>query len=150
MNPAKTLFSSAPINRDLGLLVLRIGIGVSMLVFHGWGKITGGPERWEGIGGAMSNFGISFAPVFWGFLAASAESVCSALLVLGFLFRPAAFLLACTMVVAAAAHLNMPPDNPRAGWSGASHALELLAVYVALLFTGPGKLALVPAKGGRR
>ena len=35
---------------DVGLLVLRLGIGTSMLVFHGYGKLSGGPEKWEKIG----------------------------------------------------------------------------------------------------
>ncbi len=131
-------------NRDLGLLVIRLGIGLSMLIFHGWGKITGGPEKWAGVGGSMANLGLDFAPTFWGFLAASAESVGSALLVMGLLFRPATLMLAFTMVIAVTVHLNMPPESPRAGWSGASHALELFAVYVGLLLTGPGKYRLGP------
>jgi putative oxidoreductase len=63
--------------------------------------------------------------------------------VLGILFRPATMLLAFTMLVAALSHLNRPPDDPNAGWSGASHALELLSVYLCLMFTGPGKFALI-------
>jgi len=135
------LLSTRPLQIDLGLLVLRLGVGVSMLVFHGWGKIAGGPEKWTGLGGSMANLGLDFAPVVWGFLAAFAECVGSALLAIGFLFRPAAAMLALTMVVAVMHHLSMPAGQPGAGWSGASHALELLAVYVALLLTGPGRIA---------
>ena len=124
---------------DLALLVIRLGIGLSMLLFHGWGKITGGPELWERLGGSMENLGITFAPVVWGFLAAFSEAVCSVLLVLGILFRPAAFLLAGTMLVAATNHLSRPAGEPGAGWGAASHALELLAIYIALFLTGPGK-----------
>jgi putative oxidoreductase len=127
---------------DVALLVIRLGIGLSMLVFHGWGKITGGPELWGKLGGSMENLGITFTPVVWGFLAAFAEAVCSALLVLGVLFRPAAFLLAGTMVVAAVNHLSRPAGDPGAGWSAASHALELLAIYIALFLAGPGKYRL--------
>ncbi len=47
-------------NYDLGLLILRIGFGINMALFHGWAKISGGPERWEGIGGSMANLGITF------------------------------------------------------------------------------------------
>ncbi len=126
--------------RDIGLFVLRLVIGLSMLVFHGWGKLQGGPERWEGLGGQMANLGIRFAPVFWGFMAMFAEVVCSALLVLGVLFRPSAAMLAFTMLVAVIRHLSLPEDASGAGWKGASHALELLGVYVALLLTGPGRI----------
>lgn len=129
-------------NLDLGLLVLRVFIGASMLIFHGWGKLTGGPERWEGLGGAMASFGITFAPVFWGFMAAFAESVCSLLVILGFRIRFAAGLLAFTMLVAVIKHLGIPEGEPGAGWSGASHALEFMGVYLALLITGAGKYAV--------
>lgn len=138
----RSLLSSGPLNLDLGLLIVRIGVGLSMLLFHGWGKLTGGPETWTRVGGSMANLGLDFAPQFWGFMAASAETFGSALLVAGVLFRPAAGLLAITMIVAVARHLSIPAGEPGAGWDGASHALELLAVYVMLFLTGPGKLAL--------
>lgn len=136
---AKSFLSRAPIHADLGLLLLRVGVGLSMILFHGWGKLTGGPERWERIGANMGNLGIDFAPMFWGLMAAVSETFCSALLALGVLFRPAAALLAFTMIVASLRHLSLPAGEPNSGWSGASHALELLAVYVALLLIGPGK-----------
>ena len=127
---------------DLGLLILRLAIGASMAFLHGWGKISGGPARWERIGQAMGNLGIDFAPVFWGFMAGFAEFFCSLLLMVGLAFRPAAFMLAFTMFVAGLMHLNMPPENDNAGLLGASHALELMAVYVALFFIGPGRFSL--------
>ena len=135
----KSIFSATDKHRDLGLLILRLGIGLSMMIFHGLGKIKGGPELWTKLGGTMQNLGIDFFPVFWGFMAAFSEFFGSFLLILGVLFRPAAFLLGVTMIVAILRHLNLPPGADGAGWSGASHALELLTVYVALFLTGPGK-----------
>ena len=133
---------SSPRRNDLALLLIRLGVGLSMLLFHGWGKLVGGPERWTSLGGTMARWGLDFAPVVWGFAAAASESVGSLLLIVGIAFRPAAGMLAGTMLVAAAYHLSLPPDASGAGWSGASHALELLCVYVALLLTGPGSYAL--------
>lgn len=138
----KRFFSSDEISVNFGLLLARVGVGLSMVIFHGYAKITGGPELWAKIGGSMDNVNITFYPVVWGFLAAFAESVCSCLLIVGVLFRPAAFLLACTMFVASMRHLNLPADNPNAGWSGASHALELMSIYLCFLFTGPGRFSL--------
>jgi putative oxidoreductase len=139
------LFSSFS-NQDLGLLVIRAGIGLSMVAFHGYGKITGGPEGWERTGGAMARFGISFAPVFWGFMAAFSEFFCAILVILGLFFRPATILLACTMIVASARHLSLPADAAGAGWKGASHALEFLAVFLGLLAAGPGKYRIGGSK----
>jgi putative oxidoreductase len=136
-----------PIDKDLGLLVIRLGIGLSMFTFHGYGKLTGGPELWAGVGGGMQNLGITFLPALWGLLAALAESVGSILLMVGVLFRPAATLLAFTMIVAVLTHLNLPVDDPRAGWQGASHALELLAVYIGLLLAGPGRYGITLGTG---
>ena len=135
---------------DIALLVLRVGIGTSIILFHGWGKITGGPDRWQRVGGAMANLGIDFMPTLWGFLAAFSESVGSLLLAVGLLARPSAGLLAGTMAVAAISHLARPAGDPGAGFGGASHALELLCVYVALLLAGPGRFSLDRVFGRRR
>ena len=137
----RALLSRAPLNTDLGLLLVRLAVGFSMLVFHGWGKLTGGPEAWARVGGSMGNLGIGLWPEAWGLAAALAESLGSLLLILGLFTRPAAAVLAFTMVVAAVQHLNMPPEAANAGWKGASHALELLGVYLALLLVGPGAYA---------
>jgi putative oxidoreductase len=138
----RRLFSSDEISKDFGLLLVRLGAGLSVVIFHGYGKIMGGPELWTKVGGNMANVGVTWYPLFWGFLAAFSESVCSCLLVVGVLVRPAAFFLAFTMFVAVMTHLHMPPDSPSGGWQGASHALELLSVYLCLIFTGPGKFSL--------
>src|SRR5689334_1712788 len=105
-------------SRDLGLLILRVGIGL-MFMFHGWPKITGGSEMWTSIGGSMGNLGIDFAPTFWGFMAAFAEFFGGLLLVLGLFFRITNVLLVFTMIVAAIVHLK--GDD---GFGGASHAIE--------------------------
>ena len=46
--------------RDLGLLVLRAGIG-AMFVGHGLPKLLGGPQRWTTVGEAMAYLGLDFA-----------------------------------------------------------------------------------------
>ena len=118
---------------QVGLLILRIGIGISIF-FHGLPKIMGGPETWTAIGGTMSNLGINFAPTFWGFMAAFAETVGGILFALGLFFRPAALLLIGTMIVALVMHLSQGDDFMKYG-----HSLDLLIVFVAALLTGPGK-----------
>jgi putative oxidoreductase len=122
--------------KDLGLLILRAGIGLSMLLGHGWGKLTGGPERWEKVGMNMKHLGITFLPVVWGFAASLAESVGSILIILGVFCRQAAVLLAITMGVAAWKHLAEGD-----GLARASHPLELMVVFIALALIGPGTFA---------
>lgn len=120
---------------DVGLLIMRLGLG-AMMVFHGLPKLMGGPEKWAEVGGAMGALGITFFPVFWGLMAAVAETFGAILLAIGLAFRPAAILLACTMAVAAAMHLKQGD-----GLSVASHAIELGIVFLSLILIGPGKLS---------
>ncbi len=119
-------------HRDLGLLILRVGIGI-MFVLHGYPKISGGPAMWEKIGMATGAIGIHFAPVFFGLLAALSEFGGGICLILGFLFRPACFFLTITMAMAATMHI-LKGD----GVLVASHAIELGIVFLSLIFIGPG------------
>lgn len=127
---------------DLAIFLLRVGFGFSMLIFHGYGKLIGGPERWAKIGGTLQTFGIDFYPVFWGFMAAFAEFFCSAFIIVGIFFIPATFLLSVNMIVAVLFHLYLPEESPAAGWQGASNAIEYLFAYVVLMISGPGKYKL--------
>ncbi|MCB9034538.1 MAG: DoxX family protein [Chitinophagales bacterium] len=127
-------------DKDLGLLIIRLGIGIAFMI-HGYPKITGGTETWTQIGAAMGNIGINFAPTFWGFMAAFAEFAGGLLLILGFLFRPAAAMLVFTMIIAMIMHISKGD-----GFGGYSHALESGIVFLGLLVSGPGKYALKISK----
>ena len=124
---------------DLGILILRIGIGLNMMVMSGWGKVTGGEAMLRMVGGSLPSFGWSEMPLVWGCLAAFAEFFCSGFLILGVFFRFSLLMLGFTMSVAVSVHLGMPAGSEHAGWHGASSALTYLAVYLPLLITGPGK-----------
>ena len=122
--------------RDIGLLILRLGVG-AMFMVHGVPKIMGGSELWAKLGGAMGNFGIHFWPTLWGFLAAISEGGGGLLMITGLFFMPAMALMFITMTVAATHHL--------AGGGGlqvASHAIEAGSLFLSLIFIGPGKYTL--------
>jgi putative oxidoreductase len=122
--------------RDMGLLILRIGIGV-MFLYHGAPKMFGGPENWTGLGQAMSTFGIHFLPGFWGFMSAFAEFFGGILIILGLFFRPACILLTINLMVATSMHLNRGD-----GLAVASHAIEDGIVFLSLILIGLGKYSL--------
>lgn len=130
------MFSKLGRYSNFALLVMRVGIG-AMMVLHGYPKLLDGPERWAKLGGAMENFGITYAPEFWGFMAAFAESVGGLLLVIGYMTRPAALLLFITMVVAATKHI-MGGDP----FSKSYHSIELAFVFFGLFILGPGKYSI--------
>ncbi len=127
------LFASLKKHSDLGLLILRVGVG-AMFVVHGYPKLTGGTERWAKLGATMENLGIDFAPAFWGLMAALAETFGGVLLALGLWTRPACMALAFTMLVAMVHHLTRGD-----GVAGASHAIEALSVFLAITLIGPGR-----------
>ena len=60
--------------RDLGLLILRIGFGLSLFWYHGYPKLVGGPATWERID-AVANIGITFGHAAFGLAAALSEGV---------------------------------------------------------------------------
>ena len=122
--------------RDIGLLILRIGIG-GMFIMHGLPKLIGGPEKWEMLGGVMKFVGVDFAPMAWGFMAAFSECAGGLLLVLGFFTRPACFALLATMVVAMFMHIGKGDS-----FVTYSHALEAGILFISLILIGPGKYSI--------
>lgn len=123
--------------RDVGILILRAGIGI-MMVLHGWPKLAGGQEAWAKVGAATGYLGITFWPVLWGFLAAMSETVGGALLAVGFLTRFAALFLTGTMVVASVMmyHLSHGVFNE---WS---HPAEIGIVCFSFILIGAGKFSI--------
>ncbi|RPI12668.1 MAG: DoxX family protein [Ignavibacteriae bacterium] len=123
--------------KDLGVLLLRLGIGITFITIHGLPKILGGPESWARTGKAMSNLGITFYPEFWGFMAGFTELAGGLLLIAGLFVRPASVFLSFVMIMAMTQHLlRMDP------WNKALYPFEMLAVFAALFFTGAGKYSL--------
>jgi len=115
----------------LGLLVLRLGVGLMMFFSHGLGKLMGGLELAKkfpdplGVGSQLS----------W-FLAMGAETVCALLIVLGLMTRLASIPLAVTMLVAA---FVVHGDDP---FQKKEFALLYLVPFITLALSGAGKFSL--------
>lgn len=122
----------ASLGNDLGLLLLRLGIGLLMAFSHGLGKVksfaAGGPYQWAdpiGLGPGLSLF-----------LAGGAEFFCALALAAGFMTRLAALPLAFTMAVAAGiVHAQDP-------FAKKEFALLFLIPTLTLILTGPGRFSL--------
>ena len=121
---------------DVGLLVLRVGIGF-MFILHGATKIGAGSETWQNVGSAMQYIGITFGYQAWGFVAGLAELVGGFALMLGLFTRPFAVVLLFVMVVASI--MLIASGQPSSKWS---HPVELGVVFVAIALMGPGRYSL--------
>ena len=121
--------------RDIGLLILRVGFGLSYIYFHGSYKLAGGPEFWAGNGEAMANIGITFGYTFWGLMNALAETVGALLIALGLFFRPVAAILTFNMGMATLAHLVSGQGDP-------AQAVKGTLLFWGLILTGPGRYSL--------
>ena len=132
----KRLFYQSEKAQDVGLLIIRVGIGL-LTVAHGYPKIAGGINSWLWLGSQMRHVGITFAPAFFGCFAACTEFFGGLGLVLGLCTRIAGFFLSCVMFVAVAMHLSLGD-----GFQEYSHALSLLVLFVGLTIAGAGRLSL--------
>ncbi len=124
------------IYRNVGLLIIRIGLGI-MFILHGFPKMFGGPDTWVEVGSAMQYLGIDFAPMFFGFMAGVTEFFGGIFLLCGLFFMPSVIFLFIVMLVATVQHIGAGD-----GFVSYSHSIEMAIVMFGLLFIGPGKYSL--------
>lgn len=130
--------------REIGLVILRIGLGI-MMMLHGYPKLFGGPEMWTQLGEVTQSFGIDFAPIFFGFMASVTEFFGGLFLALGLFFKPTLGLLTVVMAVPAFSHI-LAGDS----FTVISHSIELAIVFISLLFIGPGEISIDHKFNSRR
>ncbi|MBB1380991.1 DoxX family protein [Shewanella sp. SR41-2] len=121
-------------------LALRLPVGIIFMA-HGGQKLFGwfGGYGLEGTGQWMASIGIE-PGILMAFLAGSAELVGGLFILLGLLTRPAAVLLAFTMIIAiASVHIS---NGLFMANNGYEFALALLAASVSLALSGSGKVAI--------
>lgn len=130
-----------PRSADLALLLLRVWFGGSLLLLHGWGKLTGFSEMAPkfpdvlGLGSGAVNLG----------LAVFGELVCAALLVLGLFTRIAALGCGITMFVA----FWVAHGHRLTGQGNGEMAFIYLGAFTTLFIAGAGKFS-VDAKIGAK
>lgn len=122
--------------RDAGLFIIRAALA-AVFVYHGAQKLFG---AWGGGGLAGTEAGFRSMglplPYASALAAGSAEFFGGVLLLLGLMVRPAALVMAFTMVVATAVLL---PAGFNAQKGGAEYPLTLLLVLIALVLLGGGR-----------
>ena len=117
--------------QNVGLLILRVGVGLMMMFPHGWDKLIGFGQKMEvfpdpiGLGSKVSLTAAVFAEFF-----------CSILIIIGFKTRLASIPLLLTMIVAVfVVHGSHPYGRKELG-------LLYSLVYLSLIFFGSGKFSI--------
>jgi len=139
----KTAYRSDPATLpDTGRLLLRVGLGV-LILLHGIAKVM------NGIGPILEGVEKAGLPRDFGYLVYVGEVVAPILLIVGFLTRPAALVIAINMAFAVyLVHASqLFTLTKQGGW-----ALELQGMYflaaVAIALLGAGRYS-VGGAGGR-
>lgn len=145
----KSTFLNKLLSSQAGLsaLALRIPVGI-IFIAHGSQKLFGafGGYGLEGTGQWMASIGLEPGYTL-AFLAGSAEFFGGIALLVGLLTRPAAAVLAITMLVAIfSVHIS---NGLFMANNGYEYALALLAASVSLMFSGAGKLSIDSAIAAR-
>lgn len=137
----KTLVNKIVITQlGIDTLPLRLIAGI-IFIAHGAQKLFGwfGGHGLEGTAGWMASIGLEPAMLL-ATVAGSAEFFGGLLLIIGLLVRPAALVLAITMIVAiVSVHLS---NGLFMSNNGYEFALALLAISVGLMLRGAGSLSL--------
>lgn len=116
---------------SLGILLVRVMTGLILFV-AGAGKVAG----WFGGFGMdmtvqmfQSNMGLAS---YWAYISSYTEFICGALLILGAITRPAAFLLFINMLVAV-----ILVGTKSFFMGGAAYPFLLMVISLAIVITGP-------------
>ena len=120
-----------------GLLLLRLGAGLTMLLFFGVPKLRAAASFMHTGQWSFVDFNRKVglpAPVLSAYLQTLNESVAAFLLAIGFLARPAAGCLAFGFVVATICSIKFGQD-----WLPAAY---FWLIFSTLLLTGPGKFSI--------
>jgi putative oxidoreductase len=125
--------SFLPRSTDIGLLALRIGLGLSLFIRHGWEKISD-------FSGMAARFPdpLRLGPVPSLSFALLSDAICSILIILGIATRPAALISAVNLLVA----FSLVHHFALFGQRNGEVAYIYLCGMVALVFAGPGKYSL--------
>ena len=119
--------------QDVGILILRLSISLSMFFGHGWVKWADYAERVK-----MFPDPIGLGQVNSLLLTMLVEIICSILLALGIFTRWACVPLISVMSIAWYLHIVTWEDT----WDKQEKAALYLVCYLTLFFTGGGKYSL--------
>tara|TARA_B100000767_G_scaffold264322_1_gene279075 strand:- start:1494 stop:1982 length:489 start_codon:yes stop_codon:yes gene_type:complete len=118
-------------------LFLRLVTGGMMFYYHGFDKITAGTDRWDRLGGRLSELiGLDFLSTPLGFMASFSESIVALFIMIGLFTRPSAFLLLFTMLIASLSNIITK------GIDGSELSLIYLFLTLIIFIKGSDRFSL--------
>ena len=125
------LLNSEPLAEDLGLLILRVFAGGTMLIQHGWPKLMNFTDRMDSFADPIG-LGTTLSLA----LIVLAETLCALLVALGLWTRISTVPLMIGMGVAAFVVHGADPFGDK------EMSLAYLAMYACIFLAGSGRYAL--------
>ena len=125
------LLNSEPLAEDLGLLILRVFAGGTMLIQHGWPKLMNFTDRMDSFADPIG-LGTTLSLA----LIVLAETLCALLVALGLWTRISTVPLMVGMGVAAFVVHGADPFGDK------EMSLAYLAMYACIFLAGSGRYAL--------
>ena len=132
------LFEWLEPHKEYGLFFIRLTIGFRII--HGVADNVFSRAHMIEFRDFLANFGVPF-PLFSAHLSVYAQFICGILFILGFLFRPAAFVMVINFIFA------LLIAHRTGGYTPAAAAWIMLFTSVGFLVHGPGRLSIDERKG---
>jgi putative oxidoreductase len=128
-------FNSQERKINFGLLVMRVGLAVILLI-HSMPELIGGAAHWKRIGTGLSFINIGAPPEAIGFVIMLLESIGALSLLFGYLFRPFSIVLAIIYCLYFFNYYNIGYRTLML------YSLSLASVFTGFVNTGPGRYAI--------
>jgi putative oxidoreductase len=128
-------FNSQERKINFGLLVMRVGLAIILLI-HSMPGLVGGVTHWKRIGTGLSFINIGLPPEAIGLVVMLLESLGALSLLFGYLFRPFSIVLAILYCLYFFNYYNIGYRTLML------YSLSLASVFLGFTNTGPGRYAI--------
>ena len=128
-------FNSQERKINFGLLVMRVGLAVILLI-HSMPGLVGGAAYWKRVGTGLSFINVGFPPEVIGLVIMLLESLGALSLLFGYLFKTFSIVLA---VIYCLYFFNYYTIGYR---TLMLYSLSLASVFIGFLNTGPGRYSI--------
>lgn len=131
----KTLFTSQERQSNFGLLFMRLGLAVVLLI-HSLPKFLAGSPSWQSVGTTLGFINIGVPQAILGFAMLILEALGAVSLMFGYFFRIASIILFFLFALYCFNYFRIGYQNLMLCTAG------LAAVFFGLIYLGPGRYSI--------